>query len=60
MINVITMHAGGATCVHCGKVRLKEGDKCLEVNTGRGIGYIALECKDLHPWTQGFVVPPQN
>lgn len=59
MVNLITMHAGGGVCVHCGKIRLKEGDKCLEVSTARGTGYIALECKDLHPWTKGFVVPPQ-
>ena len=48
---------GGAVCVHCGKVRINQGDPCILVNTGKGIGYIALSCKEGHPWTKGHVIP---
>lgn len=54
-----TMGGGGAVCLHCGTVRINKGQQCIEVNTGRGIGYIALGCKDLHPYTKGVTPDPE-
>lgn len=61
MITVITVEApDGVMCLHCGITRVPKGEKALLVTNGRGTGYIALEHKDQHPWTERFVVPPQS
>ncbi len=52
MVSLHTMKAdGGAVCLHCGQVRINKGEKCLMVANGRGMGYIALGCKEKHPLT---------
>lgn len=49
---------GGVVCLHCGTLRIKQGEQCLAVTTGRGgIGYIALAHKDQHPLTAGWTPP---
>lgn len=60
MITLLTMKSeGGVVCLHCGKVRINKGDQCLQVNTGRGVGYIALGCKEAHPFTKGVTPEPE-
>ena len=50
---------GGVICLHCGTKRINKGEQCLLVTTSRGgSGHIAIEHKELHPFTEGFPVTP--